>query len=187
MTAYFNEIVVGAGAMGGASIYHLRKIRNQNHNPGKSLVLEQFKLLHSYGSSSGESRGTRTAIMEGSEYVPLVQRANILWRELECETKQKPGSLYHLNGDLVISPKTQTRNLEAIQFAADEYKIPHKLLSNAELKKRYPQFNIRSEDIGHTENTMGFLSSDECMKAHIDLAKFYGAEIHEIEIRAFLI
>ena len=52
------------------------------------LGIEQFGVAHYMGSSHGISRIIRLAYHEDPAYVPLLQRAYELWRELEQETKK---------------------------------------------------------------------------------------------------
>src|SRR5260370_31829511 len=73
----FDVIVVGLGAMGSASAFHLSQ-RGQ-----KVLGLDRFRPPHAFGSSHGRTRIIREAYFEHPLYVPLVQRAYLLWRELE--------------------------------------------------------------------------------------------------------
>src|SRR4051812_38026812 len=76
----FDVIVIGVGAMGAAACWQLAK------RGAKVLGIEQFDIAHSLGSSHGHVRMTRTAYFEHPDYVPLILRANELWRELESET-----------------------------------------------------------------------------------------------------
>lgn len=188
MSNYFDEIVVGAGAMGSATLNNLAKLHHENLQPGKSLLLEQFRLLHTKGSSGGESRATRVATLEGKEYIPLVQRANILWQEIEKKTNRSPGTLYNPIGGLVIAPKhgnfptsQEMGCFEKTEDIAAKHNIPYTILSSSELRKLYPQFNTSDQNIGYKEASMGFLRSDECIKAQLELAQHYGAEIHTEE------
>lgn len=52
------------------------------------LGLEQYDVAHNKGSSHGESRIIRIAYHEHPDYVPLLQRAWQLWKELEEESQQ---------------------------------------------------------------------------------------------------
>ena len=76
-TRPYNAIVLGLGAMGSATLCHLA-LRGW-----RVLGLEQFSAGHSLGSSHGDSRIIRETYFEHPLYVPLVQRAHELWRELE--------------------------------------------------------------------------------------------------------
>src|SRR6266567_1778465 len=73
----FDVIVAGLGAMGSASAFHLSQRGN------KVLGLDRFRPPHAFGSSHGQTRIIREAYFEHPLYVPLVQRAYQLWRELE--------------------------------------------------------------------------------------------------------
>jgi sarcosine oxidase len=94
-------IVVGGGTMGSMALWRLAR------RGIDVLGLEQFAPGHDRGSGHGDSRMTRTAYFEGPEYVPLVQAARPLWRELEAEAGVElltmTGGLMigHPDGDLV--------------------------------------------------------------------------------------
>src|SRR2546428_11944454 len=47
------------------------------------IGFERFRPGHDRGSSHGDTRIFRTAYFESPEYVPLLQRAHRLWRQLE--------------------------------------------------------------------------------------------------------
>ena len=95
MTDVFDVIVVGLGAMGGATACHLaRRWR-------RVLGLEQFPPGHARGSSHGESRIIREIYFEHPHYVPIVQRAYELWHELERDSGEH---LLTMTGGLMIGP-----------------------------------------------------------------------------------
>ena len=83
MAASFDVIVVGLGAMGSASAYHLAR-RGQ-----RVLGLDRFAPPHVLGSSHGQTRIIREAYFEHPDYVPLIQRAYELWADLEKEAERK--------------------------------------------------------------------------------------------------
>ena len=69
MSEVYDAIVVGLGAMGSATTYHLAR------RGARVLGLEQFAPRHTLGSSHGDSRIIRELYFENPLYVPLVQRA----------------------------------------------------------------------------------------------------------------
>src|SRR3954471_17848847 len=87
----YDTIVVGLGAMGSATLYHLAK-RGQ-----RVLGIEQFTPGHTRGSSHGDSRIIREQYFEHPLYVPLAQRADRMWRGVDGVTfwmlLTKPGGL----------------------------------------------------------------------------------------------
>ncbi len=66
--------------MGSATACHLAR------RGTRVLGLDRFTPPHAFGSSHGETRIIREAYFEHPVYVPMVQRAYELWRELEKET-----------------------------------------------------------------------------------------------------
>ncbi len=74
----YDVVVVGGGAMGAASARALAA-RGQ-----RVAMVEQFDAGHDRGSSHGRSRIFRLAYQDPA-YVPLAQRALMLWRELSDE------------------------------------------------------------------------------------------------------
>ena len=72
-------VVVGAGVMGLATAWALVRAGRE------PLVLEQFSVGHTRGSSHGATRIFRLAYDE-PEWVRLAQEALPLWRELEAES-----------------------------------------------------------------------------------------------------
>src|SRR2546428_1317017 len=63
------------------------------------IGFERFRPGHDRGSSHGDTRIFRTAYFESPEYVPLLQRAHRLWRQLE---KESGAELLTMAGGLAI-------------------------------------------------------------------------------------
>src|SRR5262245_36386100 len=91
----FDVIVLGAGGMGSAALYHLAR-RDQ-----RVLGLERFDVPHEQGSSHGVTRIIRLAYYEHPAYVPLLRRAYALWRELEEVAGER---LLHVTGSIDAGP-----------------------------------------------------------------------------------
>src|SRR5688500_10512121 len=124
----YDAIVVGLGAMGSATLYHLSK-RGQ-----RVLGLEQFAPGHHLGSSHGDSRVIREQYFEHPLYVPLVQRAYELWRQLE---ESYGRALMTINGGLMIGQPDGMVVSGTIR-SATEYDLPHEIFTSDELNARYP-------------------------------------------------
>src|SRR6266576_1649644 len=171
----YDVLVLGLGAMGSAAAFQLAK-RGQ-----KLLGLDQFAPPHRLGSSHGETRITRLAIGEGEHYTPLVLRSHELWREIEKETG---ADLLTITGGLVISSTARTAKLHVDGFfsntvaAAEKYRIPHQILSAEDIRRRFPPFHVREDEIGYYEPSAGFLRPEACIEAQLQLARKYGAVIH---------
>jgi sarcosine oxidase len=100
MTARFDVIVIGVGAMGASACFHLARRAGI-----KVLGLEQFDIPHNLGSSHGHSRMIRKAYFEHPNYVPLLHRAYELWDELEALSGRR---LLHRVGGVFMGPHDQT-------------------------------------------------------------------------------
>jgi sarcosine oxidase len=174
----FATIVLGLGAMGSAAAYHLARKGN------RVLGIDRYSPPHSYGSTHGDTRITRLAIGEGAHYTPLALRSHQLWRELERET----GSvLLTTNGGLILSSSAKTSISHGENFfantlaAAQQFGIAHDMLDAGQIRKRFPQFRVADDEIGYFERDAGFLRPEECVRAHLALARRHGAELHENE------
>jgi sarcosine oxidase len=174
----YDVIVLGLGAMGSAAAYQLAK------RGARVLGLDQFAPPHSLGSSHGDTRITRLAIGEGAHYSPLAMRSHAIWHEIERETDAK---LLVQTGGLMISSPTRTGRLHVEDFfsntvsAAKKYDIAHETLDAAEIRRRFPPFAVRDNEIAYYEPEAGYLRPEECLRAQLRLAKRYGAEIRTNE------
>ena len=178
MKAKFDTIVVGLGAMGSASIYHLAKRRN------RVLGIDQYQVPHNYGSTHGESRIIRQAIGEGQQYMPLVLRSYELWREIEKVTGK---TLLTITGGLILEPAEgdtvthgRHRFLAQTISCANQYNIRHEILEKRDIEKRFPQFAVTNE-LGYFEYETGYLRPEFCIAAQLGLAKEHGATIQTNE------
>ena len=160
-------IVVGLGAMGSATILRLveRGLR--------VIGLDRFRPPHDHGSTHGETRITRLAIGEGSEYVPLVRRSHELWRELEHRAHT---ALLHQIGGLVIGNRDNAF-LERTRAVAAEHDIGHQNLSSAELRRRFPMFSVSAECEAYFEPEAGFVRPEAAVGAQLALAQQLGADL----------
>src|ERR1700735_1927204 len=93
-TTHFQNVILGAGAMGSAAAYHLAR-RGE-----PVLLIEQFALGHDRGSSHGAARITRHSYAD-PRYARLMLDAFRAWRELEADAGQ---NLYIRTGCVSFAP-----------------------------------------------------------------------------------
>jgi sarcosine oxidase len=105
-------VVVGAGVMGAATAYALRRA---GHEP---LVLEQFELGHARGSSHGRARIFRL-VYDDPHWVARAQRALPLWRELEAESGE---AILSTTGSLDLGTGTAER-VAALKACSVEFDV----------------------------------------------------------------
>ena len=167
----YDAVVLGLGAMGSAAAYHLAR-RGQ-----RVLGLEAHPRGHARGSSHGKTRIIREAYFEAPEYVPLVQRAYALWRELEVESGRY---LLTITGGLNIGAP-ESAFVSGARMSAQLHHLPHEELTSADVAKRFPGFRLPEEIVAVYEPTAGILDPEACVFAHLDCAARHGADIHHSE------
>lgn len=162
----YDVIVIGLGAMGSATLYHLAR------RGVRVLGIEQFAPLHNRGSSHGDSRIIRETYFEHPLYVPLVQRAHELWRELESASGTK---LLTVNGGLMIGWADWSVVTGTLR-SAREHGLPHEILAPDEVAERFPPFRLQPDCVAVFDPRAGYLDPEACTRAHLDLATTGGAE-----------
>jgi len=165
-TQHYKAIVVGLGAMGSATLYHLAQ------HGSRALGLEQFAAGHTRGSSHGDSRIIRETYFEHPLYVPLVRRAHELWRELERRSGE---SLMTITGGLMIGPP-DGMIISGTLRSAVEHGLPHSILSPLEVHERFPAFELADDLVAVLDPRAGFLDPEACNRAHIKAALELGGE-----------
>ncbi len=161
----FDTILIGGGAMGSAAAWQLGA-RGQ-----RVLVLDRFHPPHPHGSTHGETRVIREAYFEHPAYVPLVQRAYDLWRELERQTGK---SLLRITGGLMIgSPEGVVFN--GARTSAEQHRLPHEILEAGEIERRFPALRIPERFQAVLEPRAGILLVEACVAACLETAAHHGA------------
>lgn len=164
----YDVIVIGLGGMGSAAAYHLAR------RGRRVLGLEKFGPAHALGSSHGGSRITRQAYFEDPAYVPLVQRAQAMWPELERETGS---TILSLTGGLMIGAP-DCRLVTGSLASAEHWDLPHELLDARELRRRFPELQPHHDEVALFEEAAGFVRPEESVRAHLAGAERRGAELH---------
>lgn len=166
-----DSIVVGLGAHGSAAAYHLAK-------RGRSVLgFDRFARGHTLASFGGLSRIIRLSYYEHASYVPLLKRAWGLWRELERDSGEtllaQTGGLYmgRPDGELVTGSLASART----------HGLEHQVLDNAELRRRFPVFNIDPDWIGVLDSQAGWLAPERCVETHLRQAERHGATLRFAE------
>lgn len=171
MDQTYDLIVIGLGAMGSATAYHAAR---QGY---KVLGLDAYERNHHMGSSHGRSRIIRESYAEGPQYVPLVQRAYKLWRNLEQESGVP---LFTMTGGIYIGlPGSEI--VTGVLRSAREHHLSCDLLTASEVMSRFPGFRVPEPMVGVYEPNSGVLDAQACVEAHLDLATRAGADLHHSE------
>jgi sarcosine oxidase len=159
--------VIGVGAMGSAALWQLAE------RGVPAIGFERFEPGHNRGSSHGESRIFRTAYLEGPGYVPLARRAVALWRRLQ-EVSGVP--LMTENGALMLGQEGGSV-ITATMRSITAHDLPHELLSEDELRARYPQHRVDPGEVAIHENDAGIIRPETAIRAAVARAEDLGARV----------
>uniref|UniRef100_A0A8C0TJ79 Peroxisomal sarcosine oxidase n=1 Tax=Canis lupus familiaris TaxID=9615 RepID=A0A8C0TJ79_CANLF len=154
-----DAIVIGAGIQGCFTAYHLAKHRK------KVILLEQFFLPHSRGSSHGQSRIIRRAYLEDF-YTQMMDECYQIWAQLEHEAETQ---LHRQTGLLMLGMK-ENSELKTIQYFSAE-----------ELKQRFPNVQLARGEVGLLEKSGGVLYADRALRALQDAIRRLGGQVHDGE------
>ena len=166
--ANYDVIVVGLGAMGSSAAYQLARRK------ARVLGLEQFAPAHELGSSGGLTRIIRLAYFEHPDYVPLLRRAWELWPQIEQESGRR---LLLQTGGAYIG-QAESDVLDGARTSAERHGLPHEILDADEARRRFPALVLDDDMALLYETNAGMLFAQECITAHIELARRNGADLH---------
>ena len=169
----YDVIVVGLGAHGAATLYQLAR------RGARVLGVDRWSPPHAFGSSHGETRATRQGVGEGAAFAPLVLRSHEIWRELEA-----------LNGEiLLLTCGMLFIGVEGGQVhgAADfigrsaevarRFGVAHETFGGDEVRRRYPQFLTRGDELAYFEPGGGLVFPERCIAAQLAQAERAGASV----------
>uniref|UniRef100_A0A8C2TJ71 Peroxisomal sarcosine oxidase n=1 Tax=Coturnix japonica TaxID=93934 RepID=A0A8C2TJ71_COTJA len=160
--ASYDAIVIGAGIQGSFAAYHLAR-RGRD-----TLLLEQFFLPHSRGSSHGQSRITRSAYPQ-EHYARMMPHSFQLWQQLEDEAGT---SLYRRTGLVVLGPPGDPE-LEGYRHRVG----PDDVLNAVTLAQRFPGLRPRPGEVTLWDSTGGVLLADRALRAVQDAFRRRGGTV----------
>jgi sarcosine oxidase len=157
-------VVVGAGIMGSATARALAR-------EGRDVLLvEQFRVGHTKGSSQGRSRIVRLAYPE-LEFVELAKESFAGWRELEQESGTE---LLELNGLLELVEDPAQSSATALDAAGAEYE----LVEAEDARARWP-VGVPNGWTALFQPEAGIVRADLAHRAFLDSALAHGAQLEE--------
>uniref|UniRef100_A0A1A7WRR5 Peroxisomal sarcosine oxidase n=2 Tax=Iconisemion striatum TaxID=60296 RepID=A0A1A7WRR5_9TELE len=149
----FDCVVIGAGVQGSFTAYQLAK---QNR---KTLLLEQFVLPHSRGSSHGQTRIIRKAYKEDF-YVHMMEESYKQWAQLEEEAGVK---LYRQTGLLVMGPE-KSEEYQLVKTKLQNNNIPVVILNRDNFNQHIPGVHLSEGHGAMVEVTAGLLYADRALR-----------------------
>lgn len=166
----FDAIVVGAGIEGSATAYHLAK------NSQTTLLLEQFPLPHSRGSSHGQSRITRYAYPQDF-YVQMMLEAYPMWDTLSKEAEEE---IFKECGLLNLGVENG-KFLTSVSSAMSRHGLQFESLTPKQVKERFPMFKYPANYAALLDPKAGILRADKALAAFQRVFKMNGGVIHDKE------
>ncbi|KAL7399989.1 hypothetical protein ABVT39_004952 [Epinephelus coioides] len=150
----YDCIVIGAGVQGSFTAYQLAK-KNQ-----RTLLLEQFVLPHTRGSSHGQTRIIRKAY-EQDFYTHMMEECYELWTQLEREAGVK---LYRQTGLLLMGPE-RSQSYQMVKNTLQRNKVPMMILTSDNFSQHIPHVILTEGDEAVVDITAGVLYADRALKA----------------------
>jgi sarcosine oxidase len=162
----YDVVVVGAGVFGSWTAWHLAKRKL------KVLVLDAYGAAHARASSGGETRIIRMSYAADEIYTRWSQQSLAQWKELSAACSQP---LFQQTGVLWLEGPDDLRLRES-QATIERCGIPHEVMDNAALTKRYPQVNFDGVSRGLLEPGSGALLARRAVQSVMEEAKKKHAE-----------
>ncbi len=169
MARGYSHIVIGAGATGSAAAYWL-----SHAGAERVLVLEQFDLVNSLGSSGDHSRIIRRAYHR-EEYTKLTDAMYAAWAHVEERSGLR---LFTRTGgiDLASSGGAGAAEVDQYRAAMDAAAIHYDDLTIDDIRERYPQWRVPDDTVGLFQEDGGILDIRRSVSVHTALALAAGVE-----------
>ncbi|WP_206793944.1 FAD-dependent oxidoreductase [Amycolatopsis sp. MtRt-6] len=165
--------VVGLGSVGSMALW--LAARRSGTGSGAVVGFEAWTPGHTRSAVGGDTRLFRMTYRRGPRFAPLLERANVLWPELEAETGQE---ILTRCGGLAIGAR-DGGYLGELLATTKANGTPFEFLEHDELAARYPQHGLRPDDCAVFDPRAGFLRTDRAVLAATQAARDAGAEVLE--------
>jgi sarcosine oxidase len=160
--------VIGLGSIGSMALWQASRLTDS------AIGFEAASPGHSRSAAGGDTRLFRMLYRGTRSYYPILQRSRTLWRELEAESGQ---NILTRCGGLSIGT-TDGPYIPSLLETARINGAEHEILSREEMAERYPQHNLRPDDIAVYDPHAGALRTDRAVTAAVAAAQANGATVH---------
>ncbi|MDQ8166931.1 MAG: FAD-dependent oxidoreductase [Gemmatimonadota bacterium] len=167
-------VVIGAGAWGGWTAYHLRQ------RGARVTLIDAYGPGNSRSTSGDETRGIRSSYGDratGELWTPWARSAIERWRAFEQEWAPVfRTSYFHQTGDVIMRATEEPfiKNTLALWKANN---VPHEVLSGAEVRKRYPVIKADDITIAITEPDAGVVRCRAATQAVAAIGEKMGVKL----------
>ena len=160
--------IIGLGSIGSIALWQASRLT------GSVSGFEAHAPAHARSAVGGDTRLFRMIYRGNPDLYPVLERSRDLWAELEAETGQniltRCGGLSIGSADGPYIPAL----LETTRINGAD----HEILSREEMAERYPQHNLRPDDIAVYDPHAGALRTDRAVTAAVAAAQANGATVH---------
>ncbi len=167
-------VVIGAGAWGGWTAYHLRA------RGVKVTLIDAYGPGNSKATSGDETRGIRSSYGDraaGELWTPWARTAIARWRLFEDEWgpyfKTK---FFHQTGDVIMRATEEPFIKKTLELWAAN-KVPHEKLTGDEARKRWPVIKADDITVAITEPDAGVVRCRAATQAVAAVAQSDGAKL----------
>ena len=167
MGGSFDAIVAGLGAMGSATLYRSAK------RGMRALGIEMFQPGHDRSSSHGFHRMIRKSSFQDDGYLPLADRAFVLWHEAENAAGEQR---LHITGEVWSLHEGGNPGFRAgVERTIERgFRV---VLSESELAERFSGFRLHDGMTALYEADAGYIHREAGIMAHVALAERHGAAV----------
>jgi sarcosine oxidase len=160
-------VVVGAGAFGAWTAYHLQRA-------GKRVVLlDAYGPSNARASSGGETRIIRMGYGADEIYTRMAMRALTIWKELKSDDP-----LFYPTGVLWLAHENEPNAQETLATLR-KLSVRHTQLTRADLERGYPQFAFGKANWGILEPDSGALMARRAIQTLVRTIVEAGVEYHQ--------
>lgn len=167
MLSSYDVIVIGLGGVGSAAVAALSAEKY------RVLGIDQFSPPHARGSSHGETRVIRKAYFEHPDYVPMLRRAYLLWKQLEQAVGRQ---LYFPTGILQIGP-AEGEVLAGVLRSSNEHALDVEQMTIQQAEELFPGVQGDPSWSAVFEQDAGYLLVEQCVEAHLQVARQHDARL----------
>lgn len=163
----YDAAVIGLGTMGSYACCELAR-------RGLSVAgLDRFSPPHDRGSHSGATRVFRIAYAEHTDYVPLAQRAGMLWDRYAQEAGV---SLLHRCGMLSVGPPDSAL-IQGIEKSSALHGIAASKRTAEEVRRLFPVIEAPEDQVGIFEPSAGWIDVDAAIETAQRFSRQAGATL----------
>ena len=160
--------IIGLGSIGSMALWQASRLTD-------SVVgFEAHSPAHGRSAVGGDTRLFRMIYRGNPAYYPILERSRELWAELEAETGQ---DILTRCGGLSIGA-TDGPYLRSLLETTRVTGAEHQILNREEMAARYPQHNLRADDMAVYDPNAGALRTDRAVTAAITAAQANGATVN---------